>query len=273
MKTIKLSEASSVPVIGFGTWQLKGGVAVESVETALRSGYRHLDTADVYGNHLEVAAGIKNSGVARKDIFLTTKLWTESFQKDKVQATVERFLRELRTDYIDLLLMHWPNKQVSVGETLEAMDKLKDLGMVKEIGVSNFTIKLLEEALSTGIPFSNNQVEFHPSLNQKKLKEFCDQNKIVLTAYSPIAQGQDLKLPLIEKLSEKYNRSSSQVVLNWIISKGIVAIPRASKEEHIKDNLKTPEWGLEPADVMLIDQLNSNNRIISPGFAPEWDEN
>jgi len=271
MKTIKLGEKTFIPVIGFGTWQLQGGEAKRAVETALKAGYRHVDTADVYGNHQEVGEAMIKSGVSRNEIFLTTKLWTNSFRKELVRPAVERFLKELKTDYIDLLLMHWPNSEVPAGETLMAMDKMKKEGIVKAIGVSNFTIELLQRALETGIPFCNNQVEFHPSLNQKKLKDFCDQNGIILTAYSPIAQGKDLKLPLVQELSEKYGRSTSQVVLNWIISKGIVAIPRSAKEEHIVDNFKTLEWEMDPNDVELMDNLNSNNRIVSPGFGPEWD--
>lgn len=272
MKTIRLNETVSIPIIGLGTWQLHGDEVKTAVETALRTGYRHIDTADAYNNHKDVGVGIAESGVNRKKIFLTTKLWTDCFERKKVRPTVERFLKELKTDYVDLLLMHWPNMTVPVGETLTVMNQLVKEGLIKTIGVSNFTIKLLQEALETKIPFCINQVEFHPSLNQKKLKAFCDMNKIVMTAYSPIAQGQDLRLPLVLELAKKYNRSTSQVVLNWIISKGMVAIPRSVKAEHIIDNLKAVEWEMEAGDVKLMDRLNTNNRIVNPEFAPEWDK-
>jgi len=267
MKTIKLNENAFIPVLGFGTWQLEGQVCQMAVEKALEVGYRHIDTATAYQNHEQIAKVLARSRIPRQKLFITSKLWCENLQPSQVREAFLKALDELQLDYLDLYLIHWPNRQVPIRETLETMAQLQNERLIRAIGVSNFTIHHLEDALKSGIKIVNNQVEFHPSLNQKELKEFCDSQGIALTAYSPIAQGQDLKLPLIQKLAKKYQRSESQVVLNWIIGKGVVAIPRAAKPKHIKDNFKTLEWQLEAGDLQLIDTLDTHNRLIKPAFA------
>ncbi len=272
MKTLPLNADTAIPILGFGVWQLTGDECLNSVLKALEVGFRHIDTADRYGNHLQVAEAIKQSGIARSELFITTKVPHTALDKETLTNNVKRYLEELQTDYLDLLLIHWPNKEVPIKESLAAMNGLKEQGLIKAIGVSNFTIRHLEEALATGVEITNNQVEFHPSLNQKNLKEFCDAHEITLTAYSPIAQGQDLQIPLIMELAQKYERSEAQVILNWLISKNIVAIPRSSKPERIEDSFKTLEWELSPEDVAAIDELNTNNRLVMPPhaeFSPE----
>ncbi len=261
-----------IPLLGFGTWELTGAEGIAAITKALEVGFRHLDTADKYGNHKEVGQAIKNSGIPRSELFLTSKVWRSDLHYDDVLKAVKRFLKELDTDYLDLLLIHWPNKNIPLDETLSAMTQLKNDGLIKNIGVSNFTIRHLEEALKQNVEILTNQVEFHPSFNQKELKDSCDQHNILLTAYSPLGQGVDVKLPLIIELAEEYQRSPAQVVLNWFISKNIVAIPRTSKPERIEDMFKTMEWKLDPEDVHAIDNINTNTRLINPNFS-EFDRN
>lgn len=267
MKKIKLNKQASIPVLGFGTWQLEGNVAQKAVQKALGIGYRHIDAAKAYSNHRQVGEAIKKSGLPRKELFITSKLWITDYRKKDVASAFHQTLKELQLQYLDLYLIHWPNRSIPFADTLGEMDKLKKKGLIKALGVSNFTINHLKDAIKTGMQITNNQVEFHPSLNQEELKDFCDSKGIVLTAYSPIAQGEDLKLPEIKELAKKYNRSPAQVVLNWLISKNIVAIPRSANPKHIEDNYKAIKWQLEPEDVKLINNLNTNNRIVQPSFA------
>jgi 2,5-diketo-D-gluconate reductase B len=267
VKRLKLNKESYIPILGLGTWQLRGRECQKAVEYALKIGYRHFDTADVYGNHKELGDAIKKSGIKRKDFFITTKVWRSNLRKKGVSDSTNRFLDELGTDYIDLLLIHWPNSQIPIEETLEAMNGLKEKGKIKAMGVSNFTTRHLVDALATKFEVAVNQVEFHPSLNQKGLKNYCDQKGIVITAYSPIAQGQDLILPEIKKLTKKYNKSESQVILNWLMQKNMVAIPRSCSTKHIKDNFDTLNWNLKERDIELIDQIGGEMRLINPGFS------
>lgn len=266
MKTLTLKDGNEIPVIGFGTWLLKRDECRKSVETALEIGYRHVDTADVYGNHEEVAKAIKNSGIKRSDMFITSKVWRSELTKDLALYAGERFLDELEIDYLDLLLIHWPNKNIPIKETLSALNTLKEKGIAKSIGVSNFTAEHLNDALKTNIEFSVNQVEFHPSLNQKELKVFCDENDIIITAYSPNAQGEDFNIKEVKEIAKKYSKSESQVILNWLLNKDIVVIPRSSNPEHIKDNLGSLDWKMESEDYQVIEKLNTGNRIVSPSF-------
>lgn len=266
MKKLKLKEGNDIPIIGFGTWLLKRDECRRSVETALEVGYRYIDTADVYGNHEEVAKAIKNSGLKREELFITSKVWRSELKKDLALYAGERFLDELDTPYLDLLLVHWPNKDVPISETMSAFAELKEKGITKSIGVSNFNIDHLEDVLKTDIEISVNQVEFHPSLNQENLRKYCDEKGIVLTAYSPNAQGEDFNLDEVIKLARKYSKTESQIILNWIINKNIVAIPRSSNPDHIKENFESVSWEMEDKDYKALDNLNSGNRLVNPSF-------
>lgn len=267
MHTIKLNDSLSLPALGLGTWQLTGPTCQQAVTTALTMGYRHIDTAERYGNHPEVGRGIKESGIARNEFFITSKLWMDHLTKDTVRPTFEQFLKDLQTEYLDLLLIHWPNRTVPYQETLSEMQKLKSEGLIKAIGVSNFSIHHLEEALSSGVEIVTNQVEFHPSLTQPDLKKFCDTHTIVVTAYSPLAQGADLKLPLIQQLAQQYSATPAQVVLAWLRQRNIIAIPKGSNEEHLKDNFASLNLTLSSSEIESINALNTNNRLINPDWA------
>jgi 2,5-diketo-D-gluconate reductase B len=267
MKFLNLNKNTRIPILGFGTWQLSGNICQKSVEKALEVGYRHIDTADDYGNHHEVGEAIKASGLKRENLFLTTKIWWTDLKRESVLSCGKTFLKELQTQYIDLLLIHWPNHKIPISETLGAMNDLMEKGIVKEVGVSNFTINHLKEVKETGYRICNDQIEFHPSLNQRELVDFCKQNKIIVTAYSPNAQGQDLKISEIQILARKYGKTESQIILKWIVSKEIVTIPRSDNNKHIEENFQIWDWELEDEDKKKMDNLNSDNRLTNPDFA------
>lgn len=247
---------------------LTGDDAVRSTETALKLGYRHLDTADKYGNHREVGKAIKNSGLDRKEIFLTTKVWYSELAPKNLRESARRFLKELQTDYIDLLLIHWPNKGIPIEDSLKEMDSLKKEGIIKNIGVSNFTEKHLKTCLETGIEIVNNQVEIHPTFAQFDLQKFATKNGILLTAYSPLGRGADLNIGLISDIAKKYGKTVPQVILNWIAGRGLIVIPKASSEEHIKENFESLGFELNEEEIDAMNRLDSGNRLIHP----EWNE-
>ncbi|TDO92153.1 diketogulonate reductase-like aldo/keto reductase [Halanaerobium saccharolyticum] len=267
MKYVKLNSGDQMPLLGLGTWQLRGQKCVDSVKMAVEIGYDHIDTADGYDNHQAVGKGIKESGIDRDDLFITSKIKPENLHYDNIKADAKRFLDELDIDYLNLLLIHWPNKDIPLEESLKALREVKEEGLAKNIGVSNFTINHLKDAIEIDPDLvAVNQVEFHPTLYQKDLLDFCQENGIVLTAYSPLARGEVFKNDVIKELADKYNKSASKLTLKWLIDKDIVAIPKASSREHLESNFDLFDWDL-PAEVRKkMDQLNEDNRIIDPAW-------
>jgi diketogulonate reductase-like aldo/keto reductase len=264
VKTFKLKNENEIPALGLGTWKLVGKLCEEIVEKALEVGYRHIDTAEIYGNQQDIGNVISKNLVKRKELFITSKVWSSELSKDETIDSCKKTLEALQTDYLDLLLIHWPSKAVPVTQTLGAMELLRQEKLIKNYGVSNFTIKELEE--TKGFEVVINQVEFHPSLNQQKLKEYCDKEKIVVTAYSPLGQGYDLKLPEVKRISGKHKVSTAQVVLNWLLQKGIVAIPKSGDKKHLRDNFKALDWKLNEDDMEVLDSLHEGRRLVNPGF-------
>lgn len=266
VKSVRLNDQTTIPVLGFGTWQLTGTDCIEAVSAALLAGYRHIDTADGYGNHAEVRAGIEKSGVSREEFFITTKLvYPTGYTKTAVRSDSERFLQELGTDYIDLLLIHWPNRNVPFTETLLEMNELKKEGKLRAIGVSNFTSHHLEDALKAGVEIVNNQVEVRPVFNQQSLRDYCASKHISITAYSSF-KGGSMELPLIQELSQQYNKTPAQIILNWIIGRGMIAIPKSAHPERIKENLESADFEMEEDDLVRIDALPQTGRINNPSF-------
>jgi 2,5-diketo-D-gluconate reductase B len=268
MKSFKFKNGVDVPALGFGTWKLEGQGAVDSVLEALNLGYRHIDTADKYGNHREVGEAMAKSGINRSEIFLTTKVWHSELAPDALNSSVDRFFDELSTDYIDLLLIHWPNRNVPLEETLEAMNKLKEKGAIKNIGVSNFTINHLKKCLETEVEVVNNQVEIHPTFAQFELQEFAKEQGIILTAYSPLGRGADLEIGILSDIAKKHGKTVPQVILNWLVARGIIVIPKASSKEHIEENYRSLDFELSGEEVELINGVDKGERLI----APEWNE-
>jgi diketogulonate reductase-like aldo/keto reductase len=236
------------------------------VAQALLTGYKHIDTADAYGNHAEVAQGIKSSGIARNDFFLTTKVWNDKHHHDDVIASAERFLKELETEYIDLLLIHWPMREVPIEETLLAMDELKQKGIVRAIGVSNFTEHHIEDAMASGVEIVNNQVEIRPQWNQKKLREYCASKNISITAYSSLRRG-DPDLPLIVGLAQAYDKTPQQIILNWVIARGMITIPKSANASRIKENFEAANFEMTEEDLTKIDGIPQTDRAGNPPFA------
>ena len=267
MKTINLSNSKAIPILGFGTAGLTDKVCQRSVEAALEVGYRHIDTANYYQNQYEIAKVIKKSGVKRKDLFITSKVFYYDLEPEKVKEVCNKCLEELQTDYLDLFLIHWPNKNIPLRDTLQAFVELLEKGLIKSMGVSNFTMNHLVECLETGVPVVNNQLEFHPSLNQKELKNYCDEKGISVTAYAPLAQGQDLKLKVIKDTAKKHGKTPGQIIINWLVSKNIITIPRSSDPKRIKENWNSLNFSLTKRERFQMENLDKGNRIVNPKFA------
>lgn len=269
----KTIQGVDVPEIGLGTHRLIGREGENAIKLALNLGYRHIDTAQSYKNEREVGEAIKRSHVDREEIFLTSKIWHTHLEKDEVLKVAENSLRELDTPYLDLLLIHWPNPEVNVEKTLEAFLSLRDQGKALNIGVANFPLKLLKEVNEElGAPIFCNQVEYHPFLGQFDLLDYTAENDILFTAYSPLAQGTVTDNELLQELAEKYGKSPAQIALRWLIEQEqVVAIPKASSEEHLKENIDIYDFALEDDDFYAIDDIDKSNRLLNPDFAPEWD--
>ncbi len=263
----------ALPVLGFGTSGLQGWRCRRMVRIALALGYRHLDTAQAYGNEDDVGRAIAAAGVARSDVFLTTKLEHAHLGRRHVRPALEASLARLRTDYVDLLMIHWPSEQVPLRETLAAFAELRDAGRVRHIGVCNFTLRHLHDAVeSCGVvPFCN-QVEYHPFLSQAALIPYMRANGIALVAYSPLARGLVPGDPVLQRIGTRHGKSAAQVALAWLVSQPLVAaIPKASGERNCAANAEIFDIRLGADDVAEIAALPKNRRIIDPSWAPAWD--
>lgn len=273
MKTLR-GKDYEIPTLGFGTFELEGENCMRMVEKALEVGYRHIDTAQIYKNEAEVGKAIQNSALERSDLWVTTKVWRDDLSKDSVLSTTAESLKNLQTNYVDLLLIHWPNEDYPLRETFEALHKLQENGQVRQIGISNFPVKWMKEALEYAPNLITNQVEYHPYLSQEDLlNDIKDFNNIFLTAYSPLGQAEVLDDPTLKELAEKHDKTVPQVILRWHLQQGIVAIPRSSNPDHVESNFKIWDFELSNDEMKKITSLQSKNkRIIDPSFAPEWDK-
>ncbi|CAM4074802.1 aldo/keto reductase [Palleronia rufa] len=266
---------AAIPSLGLGTFQMDSGKTAELVRAALAEGYRHIDTAQAYGNEAEVGQGIRDADVPRDQVFLTTKILPENHAADAFRAAAEESLERLGTGHIDLLLLHWPSREVPLSETLPVLDALIDEGKVRFGGVSNFTVALLEEA--SGIlshPIAANQVEMHPFIPQQTLLAGMERLGIPVEAYSPLARGQVMDDATLAEIAEAHDASAAQVSVAWILAKGGIAIPKTSTPGRLADNLASAELSLTEDEIARIDALaRPDGRIISPdGMAPDWDD-
>lgn len=262
-----------VPALGFGTFQLEGEDCYRMVRAALDIGYRHLDTARFYENEAEVGRALADSGVARGEVFLTTKIWREELEPARLRASAEDALRALGVDAVDLLLIHWPNDALPLAPALEEMAALRDEGKVRALGVSNFNVALVEEALAAGVgPLLCNQVEYHVLLDQSALLEALRSHQMMLTAYSPLARGQVFDEPEIDAIADKHGVTTGQVALAWLLAQpGVAAIPKTSSEARARENFEALRVELEPEDMRRLAALPKDVRTIDPPFAPDWD--
>ncbi|EZH79724.1 MAG: 2,5-didehydrogluconate reductase DkgB [Pseudomonas sp.] len=264
-----------IPPFGLGTFRLKDQVAIDSVSTGLELGYRHIDTAQIYGNETEVGQAIAASGVARDELFVTTKIWTENLGSGRVIASLQESLQRLGLERVDLTLIHWPspNDEIPVAQYLTELLDAKHQGLTTAIGVSNFTIAHLRQAIeAVGVDqIATNQVEIHPLLQNRKLVDFARQQGIHLTAYMPLAYGKVLAEPVIQRIAAAHGASPAQVALAWSLQQGYAVIPSSTKRENLAANLAAAELHLSDEDMAAIATLERGERVANPGFAPRWD--
>jgi len=245
-----------IPALGFGTWQLENGTATPLVEKALEVGYRHIDTAQIYGNERDVGAGIRNSGIKRDEIFLTTKVWIDKFADGDLQRSAEKSLERLGLDHVDLLLLHWPKPDVPLAETIKALNEVRSRGWTRAIGVSNFPSAQLEEAAKLSeAPIATDQVEYHPYLSLKTLKAKADELGTSITAWSPLAQGKVASDPTLVEIGRAHGKTPGQVTLRWIIQQGVIAIPRTSNPQRIEENFDILDFTLTDDEMARIHAL------------------
>ena len=262
-----------IPALGLGTWDLNGEVCVRAVHAGLEMGYRHIDTARMYGNEAEVGRGLRDSGVDRGEVFLTTKIWPDDLAAADVARCVEDSLRTLATDYVDLLLIHWPNPAVPVTETLGAFARARESGQIRHIGVSNFPVALMQEAVDTaGAPVLCNQMEYHPFLTQKRVLAYVRAHDIMLTAYCPLARGRVHESDRLTAIGHRFGKSPEQVALRWLIQQDRVsAIPRSSKESHLRGNIDIFDFRLDDEEMAAVGAEANATRLVKLSFSPDWD--
>ncbi|MED0588440.1 MULTISPECIES: glyoxal/methylglyoxal reductase [Bacillus] len=260
--TVKLHNGVEMPWFGLGVFKVENGnEATESVKAAIKNGYRSIDTAAIYKNEEGVGIGIKESGVAREELFITSKVWNEDQGYETTLAAFEKSLERLQLDYLDLYLIHWPGKD-KFKDTWRALEKLYKDGKIRAIGVSNFQVHHLEELLKDAeIKPMVNQVEFHPRLTQKELRDYCKAQGIQLEAWSPLMQGQLLDNEVLTQIAEKHNKSVAQVILRWDLQHEVVTIPKSIKEHRIIENADIFDFELSQEDMDKIDALNKDERV------------
>lgn len=259
--TKKLKDGTEIPLIGLGTWE-QIERCVEVVKLALELGYRHIDTAQVYGNHLQIKEGIK--GFPREELFMASKLQWDFLEPELVEPNCDKTLRELGCEYLDLFMIHWPNKEKPLSKVVEKLLELKEKGKILNVGVCNFTEHHLQDLLDDGLHVCLNQVEYHPYLDQKSLLKFCTKNEMAIEAYSPLAHGEILKDSNIEKIGQKYNKSVSQISIKWLLQKGMIVLPKGSSEKHLRENLEVFDFELSEEEMKQIASLNKNHRTQLP---------
>jgi 2,5-diketo-D-gluconate reductase B len=265
---------NGIPILGYGTWPLTGDECYRGVSMAIELGIRHIDSAQGYGNEREVGRAIANSGIKRDDIFLVTKVAPDNLTLARFPASVKQSLEALRVDLVDLLLIHWPPPEKSFDAMLEQLNEAHDGQQTRKVGVSNFTIGQMRRAAKLArSPIVNNQVEFHPLLDQSRVKAEADGLGIALSAYSPLGRGAVLREAAIQEIARKLGRPPSQIALRWIIQQGVVALPMTTKRENCLSNLRALDFELSEEDMSAITALTrQNRRLISPaGRAPKWD--
>lgn len=256
MQTID-ANGGHIPAIGLGTWQLSGRSCARIVEQALRLGYRHIDTAQMYGNEREVGEGMRASGVRRNEVFVTTKVWTTHFAPHDLERSVKESLTRLRMPDVDLVLLHWPNPRVPLAETLQGLARVKQAGMTRHIGVSNFSPDLVADAVRLcAEPLVCNQIECHPYIDQRTWIAANDQVGVVTVAYSPIAKGRIRGDETLARIGSAHGKSEAQVCLRWLVQQNISAIPRTSRVERLSENLAVFDFELSDAEMAAIAALS-----------------
>jgi diketogulonate reductase-like aldo/keto reductase len=271
------ANGAEIPALGLGTWTLKGEQCSDLVQHALALGYRHVDTARVYENEAAVGAGIKASPVPRDDIFLTTKVWWTDLAPADLERSAEGSLKQLGLDHVDLLLIHWPNARIRLEDTIKALNRMRERGITRHIGVANFPTKLLARAISlSDAPLVANQVEYHPYLDQTKVHAACRAAGVAIVSYCPLYRsGGLLEEPVILAAASRLGKSPGQIVLRWHVQQeGVAAIPRTTRKERLAENAAIFDFALSDAEMAAISRLTkANRRICDYDFSPGegWD--
>jgi diketogulonate reductase-like aldo/keto reductase len=263
--------AARIPIVGFGTWTLRGKDCARLVEQAIAVGYRHIDTAQLYENEAEVGEGVRASGL-RDQVFITTKVQPENLRAGDLARSAKESIARLGVDQVDLLLIHWPNAAIPLAETIGALNKVKRDGLTKHIGVSNFNVALIEEATKLSeSPLVCDQVEYHPFLDQTKVIAACKTHDMAVVAYSPIARGGAEGDKVLGRIAKAHGKSSAQISLRWLVQQGVVVIPRTSKAERLKENIALFDFELTAAEMKEIAGLARGGRIVNWVYSPKWD--
>lgn len=266
-------QGARVPALGLGTWKLAGRDCTNAVAAAISMGYRHIDTAQAYGNEAEVGSAILSSGLSRDAFWLTTKVSINNLEYERVVKSTRESLKRLATDYVDLLMIHWPNPNVPLESTFAALTRLRDEGSIRYIGVSNFTASMVQWAVRTSGLFGL-QIECHPWLPQKRLHSLAVDRNLLFTAYSPLARGEVVDVGVLAEIGRHYGKTPCQVALRWLLQKpNTAAIPKASSLEHLRESISVFDFELSPDEVHRIDALGDREtkRMVDPSFAPKWE--
>ncbi|WP_402720140.1 2,5-didehydrogluconate reductase DkgB [Janthinobacterium rivuli] len=270
------TQHTAIPEIGLGTFRLQGQVVIDSVTTGLDVGYRHIDTAQIYGNEAEVGQAIAASAVPRDELFVTTKIWIESLQRDKLIPSLKDSLHKLRLEQLDLTLIHWPSPQdaIPVADYMEALAEAKAQGLTKAIGVSNFTNAQLRQAIDTvgAAEIATQQIEIHPFLQNRKAIDFARSQGIHITAYMPLAYGKVMVDPVIAAIAARHGVTPAQVALSWSLQQGFAVIPSSTRRANLEANLHFQRITLSPDEMAQMATLERGERLANPdGLAPQWD--
>jgi 2,5-diketo-D-gluconate reductase B len=267
------AHGARIPAVGLGTMTLKEALCVDIVATALKLGYRHLDTAERYGNEAEVGQGLHSSGIKREDVFVTTKVYWDRLAPGEFERSVDESLKKLKLSSVDLLLIHWPSPKVPLKDSIGALCQAKRAGLTKHVGVANFTVPMIEEAVQLASePLVTNQIEVHPYLDQTKVIAACRRHGLSVTAYCPLARGKVPGDEMLIRIGKAHGKSASQVVLRFLVQQGLIVIPRTSNKARLAENLAIFDFKLSDQEMTEIAGLKRpDGRVVNPPHAPQWD--
>ena len=276
MKTFK-TQGIELPKLGLGTYQLRDAACTAAVESALALGYNHIDTAEMYANEAEIGAALaatgSNRGEARSKLHLTTKVWSDHYTPSALRQALETSLHKLQVDYVDMYLLHWPTPTMNLGELLATLQQLRSEGLIKSLGVCNFTLAMLRQCIEQhGAPIACNQIEYHFMLDQSRIRDYLAQQQIPLVAYCPLGQGNLAHYPQLSSIARKHQATEAQIALAWLLQQdNVCAIPKSGSRQRQLENLAALNIQLDGEDLQQIAALPKDQRIITPSFAPQWD--
>ncbi|MDA0746090.1 MAG: aldo/keto reductase [bacterium] len=256
METLELLSGHSMPVVGLGTWPMKEDQCKQAVTSALALDYTHFDTAYMYKNQREIGEALREAGANREELFITSKIWHDHLKYEDALSQADEILQELNMDYVDLLLIHWPNDDVPMEDTFKALKEIHNAGKARSIGVSNFSVAQMKKAREvSGVPICANQIKYHPGHEQRDILTYCQEHNIIVTAYSPLAKQEIFGNPALTTVAQAHGKTPAQIALRWLLQKNIIVIPKASSREHLQENLDVFNWKLSTEDMDRIDQM------------------